>query len=468
MPKKVTPIPPADESQVQDPAITQPDTLPAESAGESTVHSGDDSKDTSAHQTDSQKPEGETDTTGIRNQDAESAGAVPETLGEDAETEHADSDSAEGPDQDPRNSESEDTHQTDSDDSLPLAAASKSPRRKRMPPPENSGDAPQPTESDSEEAQPAAAVEPNGPSPRQSTPRRRKAIVSIDPDNPAATNRDQTRNDLLDLVESQKAKKILTGTVQGVERPEDNLDVCYAVLYHGAFKVIIPAEEFITPPEDFRGHKPIDVLAYLTAKRLGAEVDFVVKGVDPQTHIAGASRLEAMALKRRQYYFASRSSSSPLQLGGTAEARIVSVIRTGIFVDLFGLEVFIPLKELSYQRWLTADSHFQAGQRILVKILELDVQGRENIRVSASVKQAGINPYELAMRRYAIGSLYVGTVSMVDTVGVFVNLDGGIDCLCSHPKRGRPPKGSRVTLRILGMNHEANRIWGVITHMTNH
>ena len=39
-----------------------------------------------------------------------------------------------------------------------------------------------------------------------------------------------------------------------------------------------------------------------------------------------------------------------------------------------------------------------------------------------------------------------------------------------YPKgeRGRPPKGSRVTIRILGMNHEANRIWGVITHMTNH
>lgn len=46
-----------------------------------------------------------------------------------------------------------------------------------------------------------------------------------------------------------------------------------------------------------------------------------------------------------------------------------------------------------------------------------------------------------------------------------VALDGGIDCLCSYPKRGRPPRGSRVTVRILGINHDSNRIWGAITHI---
>ena len=82
------------------------------------------------------------------------------------------------------------------------------------------------------------------------------------------------------------------------------------------------------------------------------------------------------------------------------------------------------------------------------------------------VKQAGENPYEKALKKYAVGSLYVGTVSMVDTTGVFVSLDGGIDCLCTYPKRGRPPRGCRVSVRILGINYESNRIWGVITHMS--
>ena len=134
-------------------------------------------------------------------------------------------------------------------------------------------------------------------------------------------------------------------------------------------------------------------------------------------------------------------------------------------MELFGLEVYIPLRELSYQRWLDASGHFQPGQRILVKILSVDRSDRDHIKVTASVKQAGENPYEKALRRYSVGNRYVGTVSMVDTNGVFVALDGGIDCLCSYPKRGRPPRGARVTVRILGINHDSNRIWGAITHI---
>ena len=143
----------------------------------------------------------------------------------------------------------------------------------------------------------------------------------------------------------------------------------------------------------------------------------------------------------------------------------MSVIRAGIFVDLFGLELYIPLRELSYQRWMDAAAHFQPGQRILVKVLEVDRRDRNNVRASVSVKQAQENPYEKALRRYSVGNRYVGTVSVVDTTGVFVALDGGIDCLCSYPKRGRPPRGSRVTVRILGIDHVSNRIWGAITHI---
>ena len=144
---------------------------------------------------------------------------------------------------------------------------------------------------------------------------------------------------------------------------------------------------------------------------------------------------------------------------------MVSVVRAGIFVELFGVETFISLRELSYQRMLDATAVYQPGQRVVVKILEIHRTDRDHIQVVASVKQASANPYEKALQRYTVGNRYVGTVSMVDTTGVFVALDGGVDCLCSYPKRGRPPRGARVTVRILGINHESNRIWGAITHI---
>ena len=281
------------------------------------------------------------------------------------------------------------------------------------------------------------------------------------------TDTDRLRSDLLDLVESMKGKKILTDMVQGVERPSPDSELSYAVVYHGSFKVIIPVLEMVEEPEDYRGQPKGDVLHYLLNKRLGAEIDYIVKGVDQETGVAAASRLEAMAKKRKEYYFRTDTGGNyQIYEGIRAEARVISVIRAGIFIDLFGAETYIPLKELSYQRWVDAGVHYQPGQRVLVKVLEVDRSDRNRPRVSASVKQASENPYEKALQKYSVGSRYVGTVSLVDLNGVFVSLDGGIDCLCSYPPRGRPPRGSRVTVRILGINRENNRIWGAITHMT--
>lgn len=293
------------------------------------------------------------------------------------------------------------------------------------------------------------------------------SILSIDEHLTVETDADRSRNDLLDLLESQKTGRILTGTIQGVERQSDTPGHSLAVLYHGDYKIIIPAHEAVEPPQEESARRsPGDVLHYMITKRLGAEVDYIVKGIDPGTGLAAASRLEAMRARRKEYYFGTdREGNYILYSGICAEARVVSVIRAGIFVDLFGLELYVPLRELSYQRWMDAAAHFQPGQRILVKVLEVDRRDRNNVKASVSVKQAQENPYEKALRRYSVGNRYVGTVSVVDTTGVFVALDGGIDCLCSYPKRGRPPRGSRVTVRILGIDHESNRIWGAITHI---
>lgn len=290
-------------------------------------------------------------------------------------------------------------------------------------------------------------------------------VVSIDGHRTVETQEDKDRNDLLDLLESLRTGRILSGTIQGIERASDNQSL--AIIYHGAFKVVIPAEQAVEPPEDYRDQSPADVFHYLLTKRLGAEVDYIVKGIDQEANVAVASRLEAMKAKRKKYYFGTdRDGNHILYPGQCAEARVVSVIRAGIFVDLFGLEIYIPLRELSYQRMMDASGYFRPGQRILVRVLDVDRTDRNNIKASASVKQATENPYEKALQRYTVDNRYVGTVSMVDTNGVFVALDGGVDCLCSYPKRCRPPRGARVTVRILGINRESNRIWGAITHIS--
>lgn len=296
---------------------------------------------------------------------------------------------------------------------------------------------------------------------KQATKKKEK-IVAIGETRSVETDADKSKNDLLDLIESLRIGRILTGTVEGVER---TVDSSVAVIYHGEFKVIIPATEMIDNLTESKELEPEDVHHLLLTKRLGAEVDYVIKGIDSDAGVAVASRLDAMKAKRKEYYLSTdREGNNLMYPGVCAEARVVSVIRAGIFAEIFGVETYIPLRELSYQRMMDAAGYFQTGQRILVKLIEVNREDKHNITVTASVKQASENPYEKALRKYTVGNRYVGSVSMVDTNGVFVALDGGIDCLCSYPKRGRPPRGARVTVRILGINHETNRIWGAITH----
>ena len=333
-------------------------------------------------------------------------------------------------------------------------------------PTEAVSDAPS-AEDDMDPESAAAGSHQSGTQRRRERRVRPAPVVSIDDRLGVETDADKARDAMLDLVESLKTRRILSGTVQGIERPGDGAN-SVAVIYHGDFKVLIPAEEMVEKPEETRGRSVSDALHYMLNKRLGAEVDYIVKGIDGEAGVAVASRLEAMAAKRREYYFGTdRDGNNLLYNGVCAEARVVSVIRAGIFADVFGVETYLPLRELSYQRMLDASASYQPGQRILVKLMDIDRSDRNHIRVSASIKRAGENPYEKALKRYSVGNRYVGTVSMVDTTGVFVALDGGIDCLCSYPKRGRPPRGSRVTVRILGINNESNRIWGAITHIAS-
>ncbi len=310
---------------------------------------------------------------------------------------------------------------------------------------------------------PTTPPQPKEPTPTPRPRQSRMNIVTIGDRPTIQTEAEQARSDHLDLVESLRSGRILTGTIHGVEEAEGKP---IAVIYHGDWKIMIPAEQAIVPPADTDGRSPRNSSQYLLMNRLGAEVDYLVKGIDEEHHIAVASRLDAMRAKRREYYFGrDRNGNDHLFVGACAEARVVCVINAGIFVDLFGVETYIPLRELSYQRLPNATIQYQTGQRVLVRILELDKNRRTgSVNVAASVKQAMENPYEKAFRRYTTGNCYVGTVSMVDTSGVFVALDGGIDCLCQHNRRGRPPRGSRVTVRIAGIDTQSNRIWGYITH----
>lgn len=295
-----------------------------------------------------------------------------------------------------------------------------------------------------------------------------KRIISIDGQLKVSTDADKKKEALLSLTESQKVGKILTGHISGVEkvgRGDDAISV--AVLYMDDYKIIIPAQECIDIPNPGdRDEKKYT--QYVLSKRLGSEIDFIVQGINEEQEIVAASRKAAMEKKKKEFLLdKDKSGNFIVYEKAVVEARIVCTTRAGIIVEVFGVECYVPARELSYQRIQDATQEFSVGDRVLVKIVQLnrDLNTGE-VSMEVSVKAALPNPYEKAMKRYNVNDKYVGKVSMIDENGIFVSLEGGIDVLCKYPERGaRPPRGTKVTVRITTKNEEMNRLFGLITHI---
>lgn len=270
------------------------------------------------------------------------------------------------------------------------------------------------------------------------------------------------------LSESMRGGKIISGIVSGVEvMPNDNI-TC-AVVYVEPYKIIIPFEQFmdLTPVPN---RDPSDHKRFLISKRLGSEVDFVIRAIDEKEEVAIADRKRAMErICRTEGFKAKKPNGEPLiSIGNIVpRARIVSSLRGGIIVEVRGTEIFIPAAELSYSRIQDATINFPVGNLIDVKITEISNDEEGNPVYKASVKATMTNPYEKAMKRFQVGDTYVGMVTVVNKLGVFVKLPGGVDALCNFPDRGvSPVSGSMVTVRIQNIQTDLNRIFGRIIHVS--
>lgn len=324
-------------------------------------------------------------------------------------------------------------------------------------------------QSGGEEAKPEPKEDSPAPPPRKklSLPEvPNMNVLAIDGELGVQTEFDKARDMFLDLIESLKTGRYLTDRIQGVERHSRGGEP-RAVIFHGDYKVIIMASMLVNLPRDLRGQEPNELYFYLLTKRIGSEIDYVVKGIDPNSGLAVGSRKEAMATRARHYYLTpTREGTYRIYEGLCCEARIMSVIPDGIFVDLFGIDIYIPLRELSYTRLSDAMGYYQPGDRILVKVTRLNRDDPNNIRVTASAKQVASNPVDKVIEKLEIGSSYAGTVTMTDENGIFVHLDMGVDCRCKYPFRARPPKDARAIVKIAGIDMERKLVWGLITYVT--
>lgn len=153
-----------------------------------------------------------------------------------------------------------------------------------------------------------------------------------------------------------------------------------------------------------------------------------------------------------------------ISAGDRLEGEITNLTDFGAFVDLGGVEGLIHISELSWSRVIHPGDIVEPGQRVSVRVLNVD---QDNGRIALSLKRLKANPWKTVDNHYKVGELVEGVVSNVVSFGAFVMLEDELEGLIHiselaegtflHP-RNVVRKGDKVVARILEVDGAAKRL----------
>ncbi|WP_437206075.1 30S ribosomal protein S1 [Planctomicrobium sp. SH664] len=106
--------------------------------------------------------------------------------------------------------------------------------------------------------------------------------------------------------------------------------------------------------------------------------------------------------------------------------RVKTIKEFGAFIDLGGMDGFLPVAQMSWVRIEHPNEVLTEGQQVEVKVLSID---REKNRISLGMRQLSPNPWRTAETKYEKGASVTGRVTRVEAFGAFVELEPGIEGL---------------------------------------
>lgn len=294
------------------------------------------------------------------------------------------------------------------------------------------------------------------------------SILTIDSDTVLETP--QSKADLIwhEIQNAYRTKKILTGMLGGIEKTETGSLI--AIVYYKDFRAVIPVTEMMINLVQDEAHN----YGELTLRQnkvlnnmLGCEIDFIVKGLDTPTRSIVASRRDAMLKKRQIFYLDQDASGRPkIYEDRIVQARVIAVAEKVVRAEIFGVEVSILARDLSFD-WLgDARECFHVGENILVRILEVQADDPEHISVRADVKSVEGNTSIENMKKCKVQGKYAGTIEDIHKGTVYVRLSIGVNAIahsCYDPRT--PGKKDNVSFVVTHIDEERNIAVGIITRI---
>ncbi|MCA9005046.1 MAG: S1 RNA-binding domain-containing protein [Planctomycetaceae bacterium] len=176
-----------------------------------------------------------------------------------------------------------------------------------------------------------------------------------------------------------------------------------------------------------------------------------------------------LVVSRRKYLESEREEIQKelwekLAIGQEHTGVVKNIKDYGAFVDLGGIDGFLHIGEISWNRIKHPKDALSEHQQINVKILKID---KEKNRISLGMKQLQQDPWKMAEDRYATGSTVSGKVTRTTDFGAFIELEPGLEGLIhiselDHRRVKRVTEvlstGQEATAKVLEVDPNRKRI----------
>ena len=337
--------------------------------------------------------------------------------------------------------------------------------------PSDDGEAAAAEDSASLAEQPAEAA----PAPT-STPRRTAAPRRGEPSILTIRSREdvETQEDREDIIwheihNAYRTRRILTGKLGGIEQLDNRKTV--AVVDYKGFRIIIPLKEMmINLGRSPSGQEYADLMLRqnkILGNMLGADIDFVVRGIDSKTRSVVASRREAMMRKRQTFYFdLDPDGMYRVYEGRIVQARVIAVAEKVVRVEVFGVECSILARDLAWDWIGDAHERFAVGDEVLVRILSVRRNSLEDLGIRADIKSTSENTDRDNLQKCRIQGKYAGKVTDVHKGVVYVRLANGVNAVAHSCYDYRMPgKKDDVSFAVTRLDMERGVAVGIITRI---
>jgi len=176
-----------------------------------------------------------------------------------------------------------------------------------------------------------------------------------------------------------------------------------------------------------RGFLPASLIDVRRVKELsayvGEEIEAKILELDRQKNNIVLSRkahLEEELSEERQGFL------DDLQIGDVKDGKISSIVSFGAFVDIGGMDGLVHVSELSWRHVENPNEIVKVGDKVTVKVLEID---NDKERISLSIKQVKEDPWLDFELHYKENDVVEGEVTKVVPFGAFITIGKGVEGL---------------------------------------